>query len=98
MRRLILFLTLKIAAVALLLPLWQHAAAERQERGCLSNLKDVGTAMEMYSTDYAGRYPMVPGSRQFTDQLVPLAQLKPGYLKAVPTCPTGAPYRLTVSA
>lgn len=98
MRRLILCLTLKIAVVALLLPVWKHGAAERETRACLNNLKDVGTAMELYSIDHAGRYPMSPGARSYSDQFVPLTLLTPRYLKTLPTCAAGAPYRLTVSA
>lgn len=42
---------------------------------CISNLKNVGTALEMYCTDYEGRYP---------DNL---AKLTPNYLKVIPNCP-----------
>lgn len=42
---------------------------------CKSNLKNIATACEMYSTDYAGRYPHS------------LQQLTPAYLKALPSCP-----------
>ncbi len=41
---------------------------------CQSNLKNIGTALEMYSTDNQGRYPRT------------LSQLTPDYLKIVPTC------------
>lgn len=44
---------------------------------CKSNLKNMGTALEMYSTDWSGRYP-TPGS---------LLLITPNYLKTVPTCP-----------
>lgn len=43
---------------------------------CKSHLKNVGTALEMYSTDNGGLYP--PS----------LAALTPNYLKTVPTCPS----------
>ena len=43
---------------------------------CKSNLKNLGTALEMYSTDFAGRHPT-------TSTL-----LTPRYLKTMPTCPT----------
>lgn len=46
-----------------------------QLTGCKSNLKNIGTALEMYSTDYAGRYPRRA------------SQLTPRYLKTIPTCP-----------
>lgn len=43
---------------------------------CKSNLKNLGTACEMYSTDYEGKYP----SR--------LDSLTPNYLKTIPSCPS----------
>lgn len=42
---------------------------------CKSNLKNLGTAMEMYSTDYSGKYP------------TSMSQLTPNYLKTIPECP-----------
>lgn len=41
---------------------------------CASNLKNIGTALEMYSTDNAGHYPSS------------LDSLTPNYLKIIPTC------------
>lgn len=41
---------------------------------CRSNLKNIGTALEMYSTDSAGRYPST------------LDLLVPAYLMTIPTC------------
>jgi hypothetical protein len=46
-----------------------------QLTACKSNLKNMGTAMEMYSTDYSGKYP--------TD----ISLLTPNYLKTIPNCP-----------
>lgn len=43
---------------------------------CCSNLQNVGIALEMYSTDFEGRFPRH------------LAALTPNYLKSVPTCPS----------
>ena len=43
---------------------------------CKSNLKNLGTALEMYSTDFGGKYPRN------------LSQLTPNYLKTIPVCPT----------
>ena len=43
---------------------------------CKSNLKNIGTACEMYSTDFAGHYP--PTGKLFL--------LTPNYLKTIPTC------------
>ncbi|MGE0491101.1 MAG: hypothetical protein AB7S38_17975 [Vulcanimicrobiota bacterium] len=44
---------------------------------CKSNLKNMGTALEMYSTDWSGRYPTTNSFLLIT----------PNYLKTVPTCP-----------
>ena len=51
---------------------------EQQERlvQCKLNLRNLGTAMEIYSTDWSGRYP----SR--------LSDLVPNYVDALPFCPT----------
>src|SRR5262249_23166062 len=43
---------------------------------CKSNLKTIGTALEMYCTDNSGKYPE------------DLAKLTPNYLKTIPTCPS----------
>ncbi len=49
-----------------------------RQQGCLSpcksNLKNIGTTMEMYSSDYEGRYP--PN----------LAAITPNYMRTLPTC------------
>lgn len=42
---------------------------------CRSNLKNIGTAMEMYSTDWSGKYPPK------------LDMLVPKYLSQIPVCP-----------
>jgi hypothetical protein len=43
---------------------------------CKSNLKNIGTALEMYSTDNGGRFPPA------------LSALAPNYLTQIPSCPT----------
>lgn len=55
---------------------------------CRSNLKTMGTAMEMYSTDNRGKYPTDPS----------LMPLTPNYLKTIPPCPWGSqrPYRVSM--
>lgn len=76
--------------VALLL--WLTIAPNVIRRGtrgpltmCKSNLKNLGTALEIYSTDHAGRYP------------ISLNEVIPKYLKALPICPTAgySTYRAT---
>ncbi len=42
---------------------------------CKSNLKNIGIALEMYSTDWSGSYPKS------------MTQLTPNYLKTIPKCP-----------
>jgi hypothetical protein len=42
---------------------------------CYSNLRNIGTALEMYSSDNQGRYP-----QNLTDTM-------PGYMKTLPKCP-----------
>lgn len=53
----------------------RHRAQDRL-MACKSNLKGIGTALEMYSTDWSGRYP--------TD----IHLLTPIYLKTIPTGPS----------
>ena len=66
-------LTLVIGA--LLVPNFIRPRHRNATTACKSNLKNIGTAMEMYSTDYGGLYP--PN----------LALLTPNYLKTIPECP-----------
>lgn len=42
---------------------------------CKSNLKNIGTAQEMYATDFSGHYA------------ADFALLTPNYLKTIPDCP-----------
>lgn len=51
------------------------ARSQGQMVACKSNLKNIGTALEMYSTDWSGRYPETA------------AMLTPNYLKTIPDCP-----------
>ena len=73
-----LMIVIAIIAIlaAILVPNFIRARAQGQVTGCKSNLKNIGTALEMYSTDAGGRFPTA------------LARLTPNYLKAVPTCPS----------
>lgn len=49
--------------------------SEEHLDACEANLKNIGTAMEMYARDYSGRY-----AGQLSD-------LTPQYMAALPTCP-----------
>lgn len=61
--------------LALLLPAFQPRH-RGQGTACKSNLKNLGTALEMYSTDNGGRYPRS------------LHAVTPNYLRRVPSCPS----------
>jgi len=60
---------------AVMTPNFIRARSQGQVTACKSNLKNIGTALEMFSTDHGGRFPKS------------LAQLVPTYLRAIPTCP-----------
>jgi hypothetical protein len=60
---------------AILVPNFIRARAQGQTTACKSNLKNMGTALEMYSTDYSGEYPK------------DVSLLTPNYLKTIPDCP-----------
>jgi prepilin-type N-terminal cleavage/methylation domain-containing protein len=71
-----LMIVIAIIAIlaAILVPNFIRARAQGQLTACKSNLKNIGTAMEMYSTDFAGRYATAA------------SLLTPNYLKIIPTC------------
>lgn len=73
-----LMIVIAIIAIlaAILVPNFIRARAQGQLTACKSNLKNIGTASEMYSTDSSGRYPGA------------IATLTPNYLKTIPTCPS----------
>jgi hypothetical protein len=62
------------AVAAMAMPGFQSARENGQLTQCQSNCKNIGTALEMYSTDNSGHYP--------TD----LSKLKGEYLRNIPTC------------
>jgi len=96
MRRSLEWLGVALSVVVLLIPLGaraRKAEGQRQLRQCCTNLKNIGTALENYSTDYSGRYPRV-GPFGGSIEEIPLTMLSPGYLETVPTCPTGEAYRV----
>jgi hypothetical protein len=57
-----------------LVPNYIRAQSRGGITACKSNLKNIGTAFEMYSTDWSGKYPTA------------LSQLTPNYLKTIPEC------------
>ena len=70
---------LTLLAAALLAPNFIRARSRQDPHtACKSNLKNIATALEMYSTDWNGDYP------------TSLTPLTPNYLKTIPECPTAA--------
>jgi prepilin-type N-terminal cleavage/methylation domain-containing protein len=71
-----LMIVIAIIAIlaAILVPNFLRARAQGQLTACKSNMKNIGTAMEMYSSDNQGRYPSA------------LTLITPNYLKTIPTC------------
>jgi len=61
---------------AIIVPNFLKSRAMGQFTACKSNCKNIGTALEMYSTDFKGHYP--PS----------LDCVTPNYLKNIPTCPS----------
>lgn len=75
------FLPLHLLALVLLifvgywwLQLYHYRHRSSTYEACRNNLKNIGMALEMYSTDSSGRYPST------------LDLLVPEYLKVIPTC------------
>lgn len=72
-----LMIVIAIIAIlaAILVPNMVRARSRGQLVACTTNLKNIGTAMELYTVDYKGRYP------------TSMAILTPNYLKTIPECP-----------
>ena len=71
---------------AILVPNYVKSRAQGLATACKSNLKNIGTALEMYAHDATGRFPTTSNG---------IRSLTPNYLKIVPTCPSvggSAPY------
>ena len=87
-----LMIVIAIIAIlaAILVPNFIRARAQGQLTACKSNLKNIGTAMEMYSTDWSGKYPS--GAT--------MTKLTPNYLKTIPECPAAgtATYSATIGS
>jgi hypothetical protein len=76
--KLLILLLLAVCVAAVLVPMLFFARNRGggQVGACASNLKNIATALEMYSTDNKGAYPTA------------LAALTPNYLKFSPNCPS----------
>jgi|EP01012_Entosiphon_sulcatum_P053536 prepilin-type N-terminal cleavage/methylation domain-containing protein len=75
-----LMIVIAIIAIlaAILVPNFLKARAQGQLTACKSNLKNIATALEMYASDFGGRYPNNATADQLTSG---------NYLKLIPTCP-----------
>lgn len=80
-----LMIVIAIIAIlaAILVPNFIRARAQGQLTSCKSNLKNIGTACEMYATDNLGRYPENPEV-----DLTTAAGGQQAYLRAIPRCPS----------
>lgn len=72
-----LMIVIAIIAIlaSILVPNFLRARAQGQFTQCQANCKNIGTALEMYSTDNAGHYPTTA-----------MTQLQPDYLRHIPEC------------
>ena len=77
-----LMIVIAIIAIlaAILVPNFLKARAQGVATACSANLKNIATAVEMYSTDNNGSYP------------TGLDKLTPTYLQALPSCSAGGNY------
>ena len=75
-----LMIVIAIIAIlaAILVPNFIRARAQGQLTACKSNVKNLATSLEMYSTDNSGHYPSSAGFSLIT----------PNYLKIIPQCPS----------
>lgn len=83
-----LMIVIAIIAIlaAILVPNFIRARAQGQLTACKSNLKNIGTALEMYATDNGGRYPL---SLQKLSEVSSLGNTATqAYLKQIPLCPS----------
>jgi prepilin-type N-terminal cleavage/methylation domain-containing protein len=73
-----LMIVIAIIAIlaSILVPNFLRARSRSQLTGCVSNLKNISTAVEMYYAEWDRTYP--PSTSELT----------PNYLKTFPECPT----------
>lgn len=81
-----LMIVIAIIAIlaAILVPNFIRARAQGQLTSCKSNLKNIGTALEMYATDNLGRYPREGVEEKLTSDVGG----QQAYLKDIPRCPS----------
>jgi len=72
---------------AILYPVFSQARDRARQAGCLSNLKQIGTAIEMYRQDYDQAYPdnpYAPNASVIADDEKGIEGLRPYYLALYP--------------
>lgn len=87
-----LMIVIAIIAIlaAILVPNFVKARAQGQLTSCKSNLKNIGTACEMFAADNNGRYPGAAQGGNATNDLTQPPQGGSPYLKQLPQCPLNA--------
>lgn len=70
------FVNIGLAISAVMLPNLLRGRTQGQYTACQANMKNIGTALEMYFTDHTGHYPNSIG------------ELTPEYLRMIPQCPS----------
>ncbi|MFH1453807.1 MAG: prepilin-type N-terminal cleavage/methylation domain-containing protein [Armatimonadota bacterium] len=85
-----LMIVIAIIAIlaAILVPNFLRARAQGNVTACKSNVKNMGTAQEMYATDNSGLYAATLASLT-----TPIS-----YLQTLPTCPSSGAYDLSTVA
>ncbi len=85
-----LMIVIAIIAIlaAILIPNFIRARAEAQYSACVSNEKNVATALQMYSTDWNGVYPDQGASTTINSSFGSTYSFTPTYMQNIPTCPT----------
>ena len=66
---------------SILVPNFMKARAQGQFVACQSNMRNLATALEMYSTDNFGHYPTDSGAAG-------MERVAPGFIIMIPTCPS----------
>jgi len=69
---------------AILYPVFSIAREKARQTGCLSNLRQIGTGVQMYLQDYDGTYPTNPWPNGQANPMVPPMDFSPYYVKLNP--------------
>jgi len=75
MRDVVIIIVVVAVLSAVLIPAYRSHNARDHVASCKTNLKNIGTSLEMHASNNSGRYP------------VSLSMLVGNELRAIPTCP-----------